>query len=933
MAKITLDGQTHDAPPGANLLKTCLSLRLDLPYFCWHPALDAVGACRQCAVLHYKDEHDTQGRLVMACMTPVTEGLRADLEAPAAREFRVGVIEALMTNHPHDCPVCEEGGECHLQDMTLMTGHTVRRYRGRKRTHRNQYLGPFINHEMNRCIACYRCVRYYRDYAGGSDLNVFAIHNDVYFGRFREGVLDNEFSGNLVEVCPTGVFTDRTFGEHYVRKWDLRYAPSVCAHCGVGCNSSPAERLGTLRRIINRYHGEVNGYFLCDRGRFGYGHVNGVERIRRAAWKGEPIAPEAAVIHLATLTNGASKPIGIGSPRASLEANFALRELVGAKNFYAGLSRAEAELAAAILDILRRWPVCVPSVREMEQADAVLVLGEDVTHTAPRLALALRQATRNRAFEMAASLKIPGWLDAAVREAAQDAKSPLFVASVAATRLDDVASATYHGPPEDIARLGFAVAHALDGNAPAVADLGEAEARLADSIAAALGLAERPLIVSGVGCRSLAVVRAAGNVALALENRKNGKTQFAQEPQQPPVRAEVSKHEREVAPAVHPSIPQGERQGQQHSLKPYLCYTVPECNTLGLAMLDGRSVEDAFAAMRAGTADTVVVLENDLCRRADGEAVDEFLDRAKRLIAIDHSLNPTSERAELRLPSGTFVETEGTLVSLEGRAQRLFSVMPPIAEARDSWRWPVAAMRKPWPNLDAVTAACAAAFPALTPIIEAAPSARFRIDGAKVAREPARCSGRTAMCAHQNLHEPKPPDDPDSPLSYSMEGAGVEIPPALLPVEWAPRWNSHQQATAKFQEEAGGPLRGGDPGIRLIEPAENPSAEWFGEIPPGYKPDESRWRIVPLYHIFGGDELSALSPPIAERTPALYAALHPDDHAALGGTGSVAVHLNGRTRRLPVREEPSLRRGTVGLPVDLPDLVLIDLFLWVTLDL
>ena len=158
------------------------------------------------------------------------------------RAFRASVIEWLMTNHPHDCPVCEEGGECHLQDMTLMTGHIYRRYRFKKRTFRNQYLGPFLTHEMNRCIACYRCVRFYRDYAGGRDFDVFAVHHDVYFGRHEDGVLENEFSGNLAEVCPTGVFDDKPFAEFYNRKWDLRAAPSVCVHCGLGCNTTPNER-------------------------------------------------------------------------------------------------------------------------------------------------------------------------------------------------------------------------------------------------------------------------------------------------------------------------------------------------------------------------------------------------------------------------------------------------------------------------------------------------------------------------------------------------------------------------------------------------------------------------------------------------------------------------------------------------------------------
>ncbi len=111
--------------------------------------------------------------------------------------------------------------------MTVMTGHTMRRYRFTKRTHRNQELGPFISHEMNRCIACYRCVRYYKDYADGTDLGVFGAHNNVFFGRVEDGTLESEFSGNLVEICPTGVFTDKTHSSRYNRKWDMQFAPSI----------------------------------------------------------------------------------------------------------------------------------------------------------------------------------------------------------------------------------------------------------------------------------------------------------------------------------------------------------------------------------------------------------------------------------------------------------------------------------------------------------------------------------------------------------------------------------------------------------------------------------------------------------------------------------------------------------------------------------
>jgi NADH-quinone oxidoreductase subunit G len=221
MVKISIEGKYYEAKPEKNLLETCLSLGIDIPHFCFHPALGSVGACRLCAVKKFRDKDDTKGRIVMSCMEPASDGLIISIDDPEVKAFRSSVIESLMTNHPHDCPVCDEGGECHLQDMTVMTGHNYRRFDFPKRTYYNQELGPFISHELNRCIQCYRCVRFYRDYAGGKDLNVFASRNHVYFGRYEDGPLENEFSGNLIEVCPTGVFTDKTLKKHFTRKWDL----------------------------------------------------------------------------------------------------------------------------------------------------------------------------------------------------------------------------------------------------------------------------------------------------------------------------------------------------------------------------------------------------------------------------------------------------------------------------------------------------------------------------------------------------------------------------------------------------------------------------------------------------------------------------------------------------------------------------------------
>ncbi|MEX2264174.1 MAG: NADH-quinone oxidoreductase subunit NuoG [Bryobacteraceae bacterium] len=860
MATIYIDNAPHPANPKENLLHTCLTLGFDLPYFCWHPAMGSVGACRQCAVKQFKDERDTHGKIVMACMTPASEGARISIRDPEAVEFRAAVVEGLMLHHPHDCPVCDEGGHCHLQDMTVMTGHDYRRYTYHKRTYRNQNLGPLVNHEMNRCIQCYRCVRFYRDYAGGHDLNVFHLRNTTYFGRHADGVLENEFSGNLVEVCPTGVFTDKTYAAHYTRKWDLQFAPSVCVHCGLGCNISPGERYGILRAIFSRFNREVNGYFLCDRGRFGYGFVNSPARIRRPLLRREPVSKAVAVEYAASLFFG-GKVIGIGSPRASLEANFALRELVGPDRFFGGDG-----LISKILEILRSSPAQLPSLYDVELSDAVLVLGEDLTNVAPRMALSVRQSVRQQPLQIAEKLRIPLWLDQSVREAVHGELGPLFIASTSATALDDIATLTYRAAPDDLARLGFAVAHALDSGSPAVS--GPVPGSV-DRIVSALQAAQRPLVICGPSCGSEPLINAAANIARSL--CRNGRVAG-------------------------------------------LSYVVPECNSLGLALLGGRPLEEALPEIHNGA--SVIALENDIYRRLPA------FRPATTLIALDHLNNRTTADADLTLPAATFAEGDGTLISNEGRAQRFFQVFVPGDDIQESWRWLrdilVASGRREsglWPNLDSIISAMCAAVPALADVREAAPSAAFRIAGQKVPREPRRFSGRTSMFANIDVHEPEPPADPDAPLAFSMEGAPVQPPSSLIPFFWSPGWNS-PQSVGKFQSEVGDGLRGGDPGVRLIEPSRDVPGAWFENIPAAFEPRVGEWLFVPLFHLFGSEELSVHSPAIAELAVKPYVAINPEDATLLrvSAADRAAITAQGVTHELPIQIRPDLPRGVTGLP-------------------
>ncbi|MFH8135140.1 NADH-quinone oxidoreductase subunit NuoG [Pantoea osteomyelitidis] len=888
MATIHVDGKEYQVDGADNLLQACLSLGLDIPYFCWHPALGSVGACRQCAVKQFQNAEDTRGRLVMSCMTPASDGTFISIDDGEAKEFRESVVEWLMTNHPHDCPVCEEGGNCHLQDMTVMTGHSFRRYRFTKRTHRNQDLGPFISHEMNRCIACYRCVRYYKDYADGKDLGVYGAHDNIYFGRQEEGTLESEFSGNLVEICPTGVFTDKTHSERYNRKWDMQFAPSICQQCSVGCNTSPGERYGELRRIENRYNGTVNHYFLCDRGRFGYGYVNRADRPRHPMQRRGndwiTINAEQAVNVAADVLRQAKKVIGIGSPRASIESNFALRELVGAGNFSTGMPAGEQARLELMLKVLREGGIYTPSLREIESYDAVLVLGEDLTQVGARVALSVRQAVKGKAREMAAAQKVADWQIAAILNIGQHAKHPLFVTNVDETRLDDIAAWSYRAPVEDQARLGFAIAHALDESAPAVTGLERSLESKLDVVVQALAGAKKPLIISGTHSGSSAMIEAAANVARALKAR-------------------------------------GTDVG--------ITLLASHANSVGLGLMGGNTLDDALEQLRRGEADALVVLENDLYRHAPRTQIDAALANTANVIVVDHQRTATLEKAGLILSTASFAESDGTSINHEGRAQRFFQVYDPSYYDHsivmlESWRWlhsvhsMVESREVDWTQLDHVIDAVITALPQLKGIKEAAPDASFRIRGQKLARSPHRSSGRTAARANISVHEPRQPKDQDSMFAFSMEGNNQPgAPRSQIPFAWAPGWNS-PQAWNKFQDEVGGKLRNGDPGVRLFERG-NGQLEWFTRVPDAFTSNEG-WRVAPYYQLFGSEEMSQRSPVFQQRMPQPMLVINPNDAARLGVNNGASVEFtcSGETLRLPVRFSSALQAGQVGLPLGMP---------------
>lgn len=887
--KIIIDNIHFNVETGKNLLEACIGLGLDLPYFCYHPAMGSVGACRQCAVKKFTGPDDKKGKIIMACMEPVAEGMFISINDKEARDFRAGIIEGLMLNHPHDCPVCDEGGECHLQDMTYMTGHNYRRYEFKKRTYISQYLGPFIHHEMNRCIQCYRCVRFYRDYAGGKDLNVYGSASQLYFGRKEEGILESEFSGNLVEVCPTGVFTDKTLQKHYTRKWDLTNSPSICIHCSVGCNTMAGERYGQVRRILNRYHGDINGYFLCDRGRFGYEFLHHPTRIKNIIIN-SPDSAYTTTDSLQSLLPELSPALkkgriaGIGSPRASLESNFALMSLTGNDRFFSGISQKEHRMTLKALALMKKANIRAVTLKQIENCDAALILNDDLTQTAPVMALSVRQMARSKARRIAEKSGIPPWNDSPARELTQDVKSPVYIAHPYKTNLDDIASGTLHRAPSDIARLGFAIAAAIDNKAPAVTGLDEEMKNLAGRIAKDLLNAENPLIISGLTANDDPVIDALTNIAEALSS--------------------INK-------------------------KPSVAIAFPESNSAGLATFNGDPLEKALELINSDPPEILVILENDLYQRIEAEKADLIFQKCRKVIVIDHLMNKTSKKAHVVLPAAPWVQSSGTIVNHEGRAQRYYPVLPIDEPVAESWRWLMELIKLTgtnkygWNRFDDVVNAMTENIPELSGI-KKLPDSRFRVQNEKVARQTMRFSGRTAITADIEVSEPKPPEDKDNPLKFSMEGFKGRPPASLIPYYWSPGWNS-AQAVNKYLDKPNGSNIDGDPGIELFTDKSSEFEGYSRSFPEEFRPLADKLMLIPVPQIFGTEELSARGEAIMSLVPPAFVILNAREARKLNAASMDMLEADTGSRRFSVtlRIDNSIPDGIAGLGL-LPEYGFVD---------
>jgi len=634
MVTITIDGVEMQVPKGELIVESAKRLGKEIPIFCYHPRMKPVGMCRMCLV-----EVATQGpdgtirkmpKPQAACTLPAGDGLFIWTDSEAIRNDRKGVLEFLLINHPLDCPICDRGGECPLQNNTFFYGPSTSRYLEAKRHAPKAFpLSEHVVLDLERCIQCGRCVRFTEEISGDAELALRFRGNETQPGTFELTNFDSKFSGNTIEICPVGALTNR----HYrfrARPWDLESSEAICTICSNGCNVWFDHRAGRFVRLNGRTNEAINEEWTCDRGKFGHDAIyNDAERLERPLIRQEnalhPSDPGAATSRLMEAFVGAGDAAAflagtsLSNESLHLLARFAAEHVGTTRVDF----RTERHLPAEEL------PMDRIAIADLESPPAILVFGTNLADEEPIVYLRIRKA----------------WLRNGTR---------VVVAASVPTDLDSLAHILLRFHPGTEAELASGLAHLLGGvglsveETAKVTGVREAELReAADLLRGAPLLATRGLYDQLHGAGAAASLRRAaessgGRFSLMVRGTNE--------------------------------------EGALRLLDRFL--DVPEggARSAGVRSILADAADGRLRALWLVGFDPFTALPED------HDLVNRALERAEFLVVQDTRRTEATGYASVVLPMTAPAEETGTYTNVEGRVQEIKAILPPQGDATPAWR-------------------------------------------------------------------------------------------------------------------------------------------------------------------------------------------------------------------------------------------------------
>jgi NADH-quinone oxidoreductase chain G len=682
---LTINDKPVAIQQGATILQAAKKLGINIPTFCYHAQMLPVGACRVCLV-----EVEKMGKLQIACATPVSEGMKVKTNSPAAIKAQKGVVEFLLLNHPLDCPVCDKGGECELQDLTYRFGPSASRYIFPRYKHERKSLGPLIVRDQNRCIQCRRCVRICREYHGKSCLGTIerGFYTEIASFNFESTTCD--FCGDCIEVCPVGALTSNPF-RFKARVWNLRRTESTCPYCADGCrmNIEPLET--EIKRIRpRRVPGEyVSDTHLCVRGYFGYHFINHPERIKTPLIKknGQFVAStwDEALTNIAERFSeikkkyGPDSIAGLGSPRCTNEENYLfqkfMRTVIGTNN----IDHLMTERGSEWNDL---WFNLIPNnitFADIEKAKTILIVGADVSVQNPVLGLHIKQAVMQRQMRLIELNTAPTDLRRFTTHSLlcstgkeidalnAIAKSLISQNLIDLSRINNDAeeSKGYLQLLNQLSFDQFLQSSGLDNSilTDAVRVLAQVKNSGDTIILFGRQVIEhqyRDQIIAALSNLNVLLNNQAQILPLFEYNNSRGALDMG------------------LIPFLYPGYMQADDKIVQTKFANLWSCSLPNSKGMNVSEMVDAAVSEKLRTM-------YIIGENPVIRFPDRTAITKALDNLEFLVVQDLFLTETAQLADIILPAASFAEKDGSFTNIEGKVQELSHAIYPLHDSKPDW--------------------------------------------------------------------------------------------------------------------------------------------------------------------------------------------------------------------------------------------------------